>query len=348
MALIYCDGFDDYGTGGINAVPGGFVQGTIGGVTFTNSGARTGNAITVTANTSFNQIANSVFLTGNPTTVFVGAAFYSAGTNPQYGITLYNGVSVLITATVNYTVNKVSIYRGTVAGTLLANVSYTFPGGWVYLEVGATIDSSNGSVNVYVNGSLIASISGVSTISGGGGLYVTNVYLSHGLGAGSAQVWIDDFYMCDNTTAYNNNVLGPIQVKTVLPNGIGSATNMSVTGVSTNYLAVNNNPEDGDTTYVSSNFAGTLDLYTQVGVGTTGYPYAVMINQIQRLDVSGSRIVAGILQINGVQYTGNIATVNSTSYMQTFSVFNYNPSTLGIWTSVATVNGMQMGTKVIA
>jgi hypothetical protein len=223
-----------------------------------------------------------------------------------------------------------------------------FPIGWHYLEAKVKIDSSTGSVEVRVNGTTVLNLTNVNTYTGWYPATVTSVLLC-GMNCNSNQFtyfYFDDLYICDPSGSDNNGFLGDCRVECLFPTGAGAETQWTPSA-GVNWENVNETPPDGDTTYNRSNTPGQADTYAMADlVSTTGRIYAAQYLQYARKDNAGSRTVAPVARIGGVDYAGASVSVGD-SYAYYRDIHAVSPATAAAFT-ISEVNAMEYGTKVVA
>jgi hypothetical protein len=276
-------------------------------------------------------------------TVIVGAALYIDSF--QYGDTC---IMVLDSNTVQVSVFQrtdgyLEIRRG--GSTVLAVSSIPIkPAVWNYLELKATIHPSAGSAVLKVNGTQVAAVSGVNT-SQTGSSQATQV--GFGSQSGGPPRRVTDIYIADTTGTRNNDFLGDVRVAALLPNGAGTYTEWStLVGAATQWQAVADNPADDDTSYIASATAGQRSTFAMADLPPiSGTVAAVVINHESRKDDAGTRTIAGMARLAGVDAAGAGVNVAS-SYAIYQEIMETNPS--GANWSIANVNAVELGVKEVA
>jgi hypothetical protein len=155
----------------------------------------------------------------------------------------------------------------------------------------------------------------------------------------------DDFYICDTSGSFNNDFLGDARIKAVFPDGAGNYTEWTPSAGS-NYQAVDENPPDDDTTYVSSSTPNQRDTYT---FGASGLPSstvkAVVVNMQARKDDGGTREIAGMARSSSTDGVAATQTLAS-SYANYQGIFETDPNTSAAW-GLSAVDGAEFGHKLI-
>lgn len=239
-------------------------------------------------------------------TVGTPPATYTATTSPKTGSRHYyadkNDAAGIGTSFASTTQVRAAFYFNR-ANTFYQNYSawlvrWRNTAGWV---CGFRINPSGGTVELYVNNSVAASVSLAAT-----GLNTTNTWMHVGVTvkadatSGFASLYVDGvpkltwsgntgtdivslwimaavttntsqwFYRCYADDAYIDTAVGEADVAPpavrfvpMRPNGAGNATQWTPVGAATNWEAVDDDPKhDADMTYIESGTNGQLDLYT--------------------------------------------------------------------------------------
>ena len=206
---------------------------------------------------------------------------------------------------------------------------------WHYYEVVATISDTVGVLKVYLDGGLVLDVTLADTRFGGSGV-VDNIRLD---GAGD---YTDDVYIAEAGTVY-----GDMGVHLLLPSGAGSNAAWAVTGAASNFQAVDENPPNDDTDYVSSSTVGQRDSHA---MGNLGGAYTT-IRSLQavfsgRKDDGTARSVGAVVVSGATTSDGAGASMGDT---YAFYVTQYltDPNTGAAWTN-ANINLAECGVKVTA
>ena len=217
MALILVEGFDHFATPDLTK------KGWNSGATILQSGGRRGGGAAFIPSASYPlQKTLPTPITGSAycgVAMYLGGAYSSGGLFMQF---LSSGGGAQINLQITST-GAIQAYRG---GTLLGTSTATLPlGGWFYLEVGCTLNSSAGVVTVQLNGTVILSLTGQNTLYDTTNQNIAALYFN-APGYGAMQVTVDDLYVCDGTGSSNNTFLGDCRVDTLYPNGDGNYTQL--------------------------------------------------------------------------------------------------------------------------
>lgn len=344
MTMLFMDSFDHYvtadilkkytslmtgnqtigafgrnGTNGLNCVyNAGGVQKTIGTASAT---VIAGFAHTITANTAAAQ--DAAFF-----------AFTDAGT-VQVDLR-WNGSTRQLFVTRNGT------QIGSTGTTVLSlGVAY-------YIEFKVTINNSTGSFEVRING--VTEITGSSLdTQNTANATVDGIRLGRSNNIDNTQNpdYFDDLYFCNDSGANNNTFLGDLRIQCIFPDGAGGNTQWTPSAGS-NFQNVDETAPNDDTDYNSDATIGDRDTYTYGNLSpSTATIKAIQIMTYARKDDAGTRTIAPVLRIGGVNYDQSNLPNLTTTYQYLPQVIEVSPATTAAFT-LSEVNGMEAGAKVIA
>jgi hypothetical protein len=346
MALLFADSFDLYATADITRKWTTHSEATIGAY-----GRNSTNGLQIyTGTTSYVMKTFSA----NTNDCIMGVGFKPVSTTVNDSEFL----AIMDTGTTQVSVNctasgTVRVYRSTSAGTLLgtASVALSF-GTYYYVELRTKIHNTLGTIDLYVNGTNVLSLTDQDTQMTALAQWTTAVVgiVNSVGGFGNTTMWnFDDFYLADSSGAVNNTVLGPIRVAAVLPDGNGATTNFSPSA-GTNYQNVDETAPDSDTSYNTETTPGELDLYTFAALGLTGTVRGVQTNLCVRSNGGGAETIAPMWRIDSgggpVNYTGTTVSL-TTSYAYSLQVYETSPATSTAWT-VSEIDGAESGIKLVS
>lgn len=344
--LLFCDSFDSYNTAQIARkyiVTG--IAPTIG-----SANGRFANGMVLTAGTIRNTgvpipavttviVGFGVKITDMPVASNLRLLEFREGIINHIGILLDNTGALLV----NRGVLNGSPGNGTNLGISASGILGT--GGFTYLEVKVVVHDTTGSVVIRANGIVVLTLTGIDTRDAGTGIINEVAFGSSGTSTTtSVACTVDDFYVCDNTGAINNDFLGDTRVQAILPDGAGNYTQLTPSAGS-NFDCVNENPANDDTDFVSSITAGQKDSYTLAPIALlTATIFGVAVNLISRKEDAGPRTERSLVRSSGVDAVGAIVAPGVT-YLNVQQIFELDPSAAS-WT-VATVNAMEAGVEVV-
>lgn len=210
---------------------------------------------------------------------------------------------------------------------------------WYFVQIRVRIDNSVGTVDVYINGSLKFSMTGDTQSTANNSV---NQWAMFNPAAGS---FYDNFIIYNETGAAPNAKTPETRIFATLPTGAGAASGFTPSA-GANWQNVDEQPNDGDTTYNSAAAAVTDDLYvcggSVVPAGSIVYALAVEIDA--RKDDAGLNDIDGLIRSGGTTYA-NGDTFGLTSTWQRFrSVATLDPATGAAWT-VANINNAEVGVR---
>ena len=341
MALLFVDSFDHYATADIlqkwttkddTIEIGAYGRNSTNGLRCSGGNADEVNVVyTRTANTN---------------TCIVGFAFkWVTHTGAALSILDIRDSATTHVALLLDNTGILTVYRG-LGTTLLGTTSATLASGtYYYIELKVAIHDTTGTVDVQVNGSNVLSLTGQDTRNGAAAQW-TSICLGNAINNTSNKTFdYDDFYLADSSGATNNDLLGPIRVKAILPDGAGASTDFTPSAGS-NFQNVDEASTDGDTTYNSESTAGDHDTYTYAALGLSGTVKGVQTNLMVRSDGAGSETIAPMVRISSTDYQGTTANV-TTSYADSRQVYETSPATAAAWT-VAEIDGAEFGIKLVS
>jgi hypothetical protein len=217
-------------------------------------------------------------------------------------------------------------------------------GTWVYIEFQykASTSISSGDVVVRVNRAAIITLSAGTQTASSPNLSIDQVHVGSISGALNAfDATIDDVVILDDTESF----WGDVTVEGRVPDAAGNYSNFATNGASPNYACVNEVPEDGDTTYVSS---GTLYLRDSY-VFPAPLQDVLAVKAVQTV-ITAKKVGSDAVKLapsfreGGTDYD-QTATSLTTSYVVYTEQFTTNPATGSAWTATATAAleaGMRM------
>lgn len=339
MALLFVDGFDHYTTAEITKKWSGAVNATIAAT----SGRRGGGAYLSSWMSYISKTLPSTY-----STLIVGAAFYSthSGTQNVSIIELREGATTHFTLSLDTTVRKLKIYRGTTSGTLLATSNTSLNASvWYHIEMKVVINDTTGAATIKINGVTDSGLTLTNTDTRNGGTtgLIDTIYITGGTQV-SGQTYLDDFYVCDTSGSTNNDFLGDCRIDTLYPDGAGNYTEFTSSN-GANYTAVNKTTP-ANTPYVYSSNSGFRDSYSFSNLVSTGSDnvYAVQVNAYITKDDAGTREASTIARANSVDANGVSTGLSTSSFAFLSQVYETDPSANN-WTQTS-VNSAEFGVRV--
>lgn len=226
-------------------------------------------------------------------------------------------------------------------------------GVYYFIEMKITFHASAGVVVINITGggatTQIMNATGLNTAPSG-----TNSarsfrlgYLGGGVGPTGFTYRFDDFYACDTTGTYNNDILGDCRAVCLFPNAPGTTTNFTGVGASPNWQCANELSENADTDYVHGITPGDKDLYNHTPTpASTTQVLGAQLCGVMRKDDTGLRMVANTVKSAATLLDG--ATVSLTvNYAGYRDILEVDPATSVPFTKSG-IDAMEIGAKVIS
>ena len=308
---------------------------------------------------SSSQVQNTYQLAADKQTLFLGFGFLTNGS--ASGVALFSLLDNAQTAQLDIRFDGTLHPYVTRNGTTLCTSSAQLTNNqWSFIELGAFISATTGWVELRVNSTLVASYygTGTSRATANGNTQNSAVasvrYAVQGFNIGSGlscTFQYDDVVINDNSGTVNNDFLGDVRVIGLLPNAGGTYSQLARTGgtASGNFTAVDENPIDGDTSYVATAAVGALDTYKYPSLPVSASQVlAVSSTLVAKRDDAGTRSVTTHFKSGASEADAPGASIAlGVSYHITPQIMETNPVTGLAWT-VDAVNAVEAGPKVTA
>jgi len=220
---------------------------------------------------------------------------------------------------------------------------------WVHVEFKVYIANSGGYGELRVNGNVEATISNIDTQDESNGgcdlLRVGNVYTNVTAYAPGA-ILIDNFVCWDASGTQNNDFLGEVEVATLFPNADVDITDWTPSSGSDGYAMIDEDAPDGDDTYIYSDVEDAVAQFELSSLPSGNMKIlAVQPMALARKDDSGERgIQIGVVSDEEVAEADPF--MLGLGYAVTKKVFEIDPATDLSWEKSA-VNALQIRAKVI-
>jgi hypothetical protein len=201
---------------------------------------------------------------------------------------------------------------------------------WFAVEVLLTVNGASGVLQVWVNGAEVLNLISLNT------QFTSNAWANQVRLADSTNpgAYFDDFRVWDNTGSTQNAPIGSgfdSRLLTKLPSGAGGLTQWTPNGASANWQCVDDNPPDGDTTYVSST-STNYDSYALPSAGIVVPPFMVVARSYYRKDDANTRTFQNGVRSGTSDALGATFTAGS-SYAFVDSCIPNDPATSAPWTA---------------
>jgi hypothetical protein len=228
---------------------------------------------------------------------------------------------------------------------------------WHYVEIKITFrNATTGSYEVRVDGVNVMSDSGVKTNNSAASDRPAIIVFGH---VQNKDWQYDDWYIMDDQGAAPTNDFlngstvagGDIFVQRVKPNAAGdSAQFTDFPAAGDNYLDVEEDAEDGDSTYVESKTATNKDLYNYQDLDPfrVGTIFGVVAKPVVRKTDAGSRTYKLIAKSGGNEADSGTRYPSVTYVRQTY-IWTLDPQGAGTeaWTATS-FNAAQFGLEIVA
>lgn len=215
-----------------------------------------------------------------------------------------------------------------------------------YIEIKVVLHDTAGSVQIWQDGVSIINLTSIDTKNGGTAAVFDQMRIYGGNASSSDQnAEIDDIYITNGAgdPPYNAN-LGDIVVDTLFPDGNGnySAFDGSDGNSVDNYLLVNENPYDGDTTYVESGTDTERDSYTFDDlVSASGDIKGLIATAVVRNTGAADNLQL-MTRISTTDYDGSTQVAPAGFDASVKEVWQVSPASTNDWT-VSEVNAAEFG-----
>lgn len=333
MAIVFIDGFDSYST--ITDVCRKWRHCNLGSKSKLKIG-RTGAGQSLHIFGDNNRTAYiGIKDVGNKPTWNVGFAFMNVNMEGHFTLLNFNdGADTQLSLEFTPEVGQFTVWSdgeklGTAPSVLLDGV-------WHYVEIRVEI-SNSGSVLLRIDGDDEIDLTGVP-LDVSGNSYANSVMFRR------PSKWdkgyaIDDVYILDGTGTSNNNLLGDMQVITLVPEAAGDSTEWTASS-GDNWSAVlgDNNR------YVLSDYYGDKDLYNFSDMtGTSINNIAgVVVNVYPKSTDGSTKYINAVAKSGTTEANATHQAFTSTDYVGLQYVFETDPDTDEAWT-VSGVNAAQFG-----
>jgi len=343
MALIDSEGF------GFSAVSGDYLTyGVLRGANWTiSTGGPFGDNYFNIGNTNGGSPIRN--LPSSATTFFTGCRVNLVTQSPNTVTAFYfcdiSG-NAQLTMTFNITTGIISVYRGSTAVFLGSTASVLPASGWRFVEFGATIHSSSGTVTVKVDGVTVLNLAGQNTQG-----YVSSTTVGLVNWASQSASYngcsIAHWYFCDDSgSAPWNTFLGDVRVQTVFPTS-NDAVQFTPVGLASNWQNAAKVPPVPAVDYNSDTVVGHQDTFN-CGASAAGVTsvYGVHVKALFQKTDAGARSMQTVLK-SGVTTDLGPSTAISSSTQQVKKIYQTDPNTSAQWT-LSNANAAQPGYKISA
>lgn len=344
MALIFMDGLDCYASD-TQCADGGWVLENSNTTFSTSAGRFGGGALSFTS--ALFQWSKAITSVAYGGVIYCGFSYKHTGTATTSLLKFLSDTSSAL-GTISHDAAGVITFAGNSgSSTTEAGTSLT-PSAWHWIEVKLTLGttSSNGAVEVRVNGSVVLTATSQDTNATGVGCGIIEY---GGGGTGGSPAYIDDVVIYDSTGATINDFLGDTKITTQVPNGDGGTVDWTASAGS-DYQCVDDTPSaaNDDTDYISSSTVAQESRFdmTNLAASPTSI-HAVQVRYRAKKTDAGTRTVRGLVNSNATESTGTTRGLSTTYRWFHGDKYSLNPDGSVAWTESA-VNAVQVGVEVVA
>jgi hypothetical protein len=204
-------------------------------------------------------------------------------------------------------------------------------------DVRLKIDNGSGSIELYIDGSIVASFSGDTLNDDFTQIDRVRFESDNNILASlSAGLLLSAVVIADEDTR-------PIRVKTLHVTGNGSNTDWNSDYTSVDEALLNN-----DNDAIASDAANEVETFALADVGLTDYLVAaVSVNMRAQRGIGGPQNIQAAVRVDGTNYfSGNLAGLGNT-HAPFWNIFDVSPDTSAAWT-LAEVDALEAGVKSIS
>jgi hypothetical protein len=344
MALLWIDGFDNFGTTTNSApAPTGIVGRKYVVASESNMKVQTGriSGYSLGLSASAQTMAKSG-LTTNSTVVIGFAIYFTTWDNAQTFMSLRSGGVSGYQLAIN-AFGELTIYNN---GSLVAVTSglHLMLNTWYYVEFKVHCASGGaGTYEVRVGGAVGAS--GSATIQPNGTDYHDGFAFN---GTSFTSIRIDDLYFLDASGALNTTFLGNRKVQTLRPNAAGGSNQWATdsgAASSSNYTHVDESQVNDDTDYIQDGTSGDIDTYNYTTISSMPSVTGIQINTVcKETDATNFSLITRVYSGTTTSDDGG-QTIGSTTYVFKTRLLETDPDTSSAWGTSA-IDSIQVGVKV--
>jgi hypothetical protein len=237
------------------------------------------------------------------------------------------------------TTGTITVYRGTLAGTILGTSASPVISAETYQHIEAVVFFSQtvGTVEVRVNGVTAISLSGQDTVA------TTLVECSQvkigginiNIQSSSATVNIDDVFCYDDTGSFNNTFIGDRRVITLFPDADTIQADWTVVGAANGFDAIDQVTPDGDTTYITAGIPGSPTPISEFGMenlpaGVSAISGVVLVNFSRKTEAGVANVQMSA--ISGASETAGTDQPMTEIYTYRQDVFETDPASAAPFT----------------
>ena len=246
---------------------------------------------------------------------------------------IYNTASQVLSLAARSTLSSGTTVASTTPGAVNIPV-----GVYVYMEL--SYDPVQEAAVVRLNGEVVLAVgSGANPYSRA----MAGTSVAWGDGASPLGVTVDDWYTNEGYLQWK----GECKVVTRYPTSDTAAQDLTPSSGSDHYAMVDENPQDGDVTYVEGEDAGATDRYASSDdIGNPDTIHAVAVRSIMKKTDVDSKTARNVVRSGSSTSNGPTETM-TTSYSGYMSIHETNPNGGAEWTAPA-VEASEFGVQIVS
>lgn len=288
------------------------------------------------------NLSGAITVPQTPGTYYIGFRVCFTSTLSQQSICQFRDPFGSVQVQFNVEANgTIQANRGssTVLGTsststvLLQNV-------WAYVELSCSVDASNGTIGVRINGNNVLTLTGQNTKGSGSSSNIGSLVIGCNL-----TNFFQDLYITDGTGTHNTGFLGDVHISTYNPISNGTHADYTPNGAATLYQSVNAVTPTDSTVFASDSTPGDKMSVNLASTSVSGTIAGVInIGRMKKTD-SGTR-TANLFALNGGTEVDGSSIALGTSYAYYQQVLEVDPNTNAPWTNSG-FNTAQLGCETL-
>jgi hypothetical protein len=213
--------------------------------------------------------------------------------------------------------------------------------GWHYVELQVVQGTSNGTLNVRLNGVLAITLSAQNTTQGGGPLLTAFAGSVPGQPC-PVTVDVDDLYLADTSGTINNTFLGDVRVDALKAQANGALNQWTVEGAASAWQAVSDGDETTALRAATAGLRQTFDVEALPAM-TTPAIHGVQVTLLARKTDAGNGRVRGLVASGASTAVGPNIVLQEQLAWHT-ALFERNPNGNVQWTEGA-FNAAEFGVE---
>lgn len=327
--LLHIDGFDLYGVDADCSIAYTPSLGSGGYTTPIAGGGRFGGVALATRNAMLSRTISTT-----PVTIGLWVGFAFRFTDTSTSTTYIEMLRFKSTSGTETALRfssgaaSVGLYRSSTALATAAAGS-VFDQGWHWVEVYNLFHATAGAMQVYIDGALVSSVSGVSTRAFAAATGIVSV--EFGINT-TREGRYDDIYVLDVSGAQNTARLGDCRVQTLVPTSDAGPNAGTPSSGSDHFAVVDDLPLSMADYVTLANTAGTSEVFGASDLtGTPVSIYGVKVAAVASKDDAAASSAQVSVKTGSTTSTG-ASTVLATSAAEISGIFETDPTTSSAWT----------------